>query len=125
MVRFLSSIDRSSVGFQVMRNYAGFCQKTSDLAGFQHILKRSSQISTISHLISSNSSRILTNQIENIDEPLLSMVNGDFPICQRSGWLKIGFSTSDLPIDPLFSGFGGGDLSLTLGQPVLKLDQMG
>ena len=53
------------------------------------------------------------------------MVNGDFPICQRSGWLKIGFSTSDLPIDPLFSGFGGGDLSPTLGQPVLKLDQMG
>ena len=119
MVRFLSSIDQFSVGFQVVRNYARFCQKTLNLPEFQHISKRSSWISTISHLISSNSSRISINRIANIDEPLLSMVNDDFPICRRSSQLKIGFSTSNLkmvglPTDPPFSSFGGGDPSLTV-----------
>ena len=70
---------------------------------------RSRHISKRTCLIFSSSGRISTDWIENIDEPLLSMVNGNFLVCRRSGRLKIDFLASDPPIDPPFSGSGGKD----------------
>ena len=75
----------------------------------QHISKRSGRISTRSCLISLSSGRISIDQIENIDEPLLSMVNGNFSVSRRSGRLKISFSASNLPTNPPFSGSRGRD----------------
>lgn len=45
---------------------------------------------------------------------MLSLENDNFPVCRQSGQLKIGFSSSDLPIDLPFSGSRGGDLLLTI-----------
>ena len=75
----------------------------------RHISKRSGRISTRSCLISLSSGRISTDQIENIDEPLLLMVNGNFSVSRRSGRLKISFSASNLPTNSPFSGSRGRD----------------
>ena len=112
------SINLQSV-FKLWEIMPDFAKRHQIWSNFNISQRRSSWISTISHLISSNSSQISINRIANIDEPLLSMVNDDFPICRRSSQLKIGFSTSNLkmvglPTDPPFSSFGGGDPSLTV-----------
>lgn len=67
-----------------------------------------------SRLISSSLGWILTDQTENTNEPLLSMVNDDFSVSIWSSWLKIGFLASDPPTDLLFSGSKGRDLPLTV-----------
>ena len=79
-----------------------------------HISKRSSRISTRSHLISLSSGRISTDQTENTDKPLLSMVNGDFLVSIRAGQLKIDFLASNLPTNLPFLGSGGRDLPPTV-----------
>ena len=138
VVGFSSGANRSSVGFRL---WAGFCQKLSDLARTdwiltrsQRILKRSSRISvrsgrismrsrhiskrsswilTRSRLISLSSGQISIDRTKNTDEPLLPMVNSNFPASIQSGWLKIGFSTSNQPTDMPFLGSRGKDPSST------------
>ena len=125
------------VQFRVVRKFVRFCLKPLDLArpnriltrsrrvlkrsGWilarsswismrsRHISKRLGWILMRSCLISSSSGWILTDWTENIDEPLLLMVNGNFPVSIRLGRLKIGSSASNLPTDLPFSGSGGRD----------------
>ena len=125
------------VQFRVVRKFVRFCLKSLDLARPDQILMRSQRISkrsgwilarsgwilmrsrhiskrlgwilTRSYLISSSSGWILTDWTENTDEPLLLMVNGNFPVSIQLGRLKIGFSASNLPTDLPFSGSGGRD----------------
>ena len=104
------------VQFRVVRKFVRFCLKPLDLARPDRILMRSRHISKRlgwilmrSCLISSSSGWILTDWTENTDEPLLLMVNGNFPVSIQLGRLKIGFSASNLPTDLPFSGSGGRD----------------
>ena len=147
------------VQFRVVRKFVRFCLKSLDLARPDRILMRSQWISkrsgwilarsgwilmrsrhiskrlgwilTRSYLISSSSGWILTDWTENTDEPLLLMVNGNFPVSIQLGRLKIGFSASNLPTDLPFSGSGGRDPPPTVtdvrsvGRSLSRIGQIG
>ena len=100
-----------------------FSQKQPNLARYgriskrsQLILKRSRQIWIRSGWISMRFRQVLTDRIKNTDKSLLSMEDGDFPMCRQLGRLKISFSCLDPPTNPLPPSFAS-------SRPILDLDR--
>ena len=105
MVKFSSSTDRFSFRFSlstILSKAFEFCEIWPDL---DEIRLNLDEISPDIYEIRPN----LNILDKNTSKPLLSVENNNFSMCRQSSQLKIGFSSSNLPIDPPFSGSRNGD----------------